>query len=85
MPRNRRGWLKSDALKAGLKDQFAVQKGEVVHTVEILHDVRQGGFVLQHVALFTDSDVREVHAWQVGTNLPLARTLFDDEVRKIEG
>ena len=73
MPRNHDGFLKPDALKtAGLRDQFAIQKGEDLHTVEILWDMRQGGYVCQHTIVQPAS--RELHTWQVGDNLNRART-----------
>lgn len=82
MPRNKHGYLKADALRSGLRDQYAVVKDGAVHTVEILHDVRQGGFVVQHTIVSPTE--REVHTWQVGRNLqPRARAIFEDRVALI--
>lgn len=83
MPRDERGFLKPDALRNGISDQYAVVKGNERHEVSIVHDVRQGGYVVQHVVLYIDTQVREVHAWQVGDRLRMAQVRFDREVEGI--
>jgi len=85
MPRDDRGFLKPDALMQGIPDQYAVQKGDVMHTVSLIHDRMQGGYVMQHISLDLQSQVREIHAWQVGDRLPLAQSLFRKEVRALGG
>lgn len=84
MPRNKHGWLTAASLKDGERDQFAIIRTDGRHEVELYWDERQqGGFVLQHVRL--SPEVREVHVWQVGTNLPLAREEFKKIVRRLGG
>jgi hypothetical protein len=76
VPRNADGWLKPDALRtAGVPEQYAVVKDGKRHEVSLVHDDRQGGYVTQHVIL-TEDGVREVHAWQVGDKIRLARQQF---------
>lgn len=76
MPREK-GWLKPDALKtAGVSEQFAIEKGDKRHEVSLSHDSRQGGYVTQHVVIDLNEQTREVHAWQVGEHLSLARRQF---------
>lgn len=83
MPRDN-GWLKPDALKtAGVSEQFAVERDGVRHEVSLSHDRRQGGYVTQRVSI--SPDMREVHAWQVGEKLDLARSIFRREVRTLGG
>lgn len=83
MPRNKAGFLKATALINGFPDQYAVVKGDARHEVSIIHDTRQGGFVLQHIII--EAGVREVHAWQVGDNLDMARGRFKAIVRSLGG
>jgi len=85
MPRDDRGFLKPDALMQGIPDQYAVQKGDVLHAVSLIHDRQQGGYVIQHISVDGVSAVREIHAWQVGDRLPLAQSLFRKEVRSLGG
>lgn len=83
MSRNARGFLKSGPLKGGLRDQYAVRKGEALHEITILHDHNQGGYVTQHVIV--TEEVREVHAWQFGDHLNRARNQYRKLVRSIGG
>ena len=86
MARDENGFLKEDALRtAGIADQYAVVKGDKRHEVSIVHDDRQGGIVLQHVILDIETEVREVHAWQVGENLAMAQGRFRAIVRSLGG
>jgi hypothetical protein len=85
MPRNKDGWLKADALRSGVPDQWAKVIGNERHEVSIVHDERQGGFVTQHIILDLATQVREIHTWQVGSNLPLARSFFADVVKSHGG
>ena len=80
MPREG-GWLKEDALKtAGVSEQWAKEQGDERHEVSLSYDSRQGGYVVQHVVLNLATGVREVHAWQVGEKLHLARRIFRNVV-----
>lgn len=84
MARDKHGFLKADALKtAGIADQYAVMRGGKRHEVSLRHDVRQGGYVCQHIIISEGS--RELHAWQVGEDLDAARKKFKEEVRKLGG
>jgi hypothetical protein len=83
MARDSSGFLKPEALRAGYQDQFAVERDGKRHEVSIIHDVRQGGVVVQHITI--TEDVREVHAWQVGDKMPLARARFRSIVRSLGG
>lgn len=85
MPRNSHGFLKSDALRNGIPDQWARVIGNERHEASIIHDDAQGGFVCQHIILHLDRQEREVHAWQVGTNLPLARGYFAAIIKSYGG
>lgn len=86
MPRTADGWLKEDALKtAGIGEAWAKEIDGVHHEVTLRHDLRQGGYVTQHVVIHLEHITREVHAWQVGDNLPLARQYFQREVRALGG
>lgn len=86
MPREAGGWLKEDALKtAGISEQYAVEKGEVLHEVSLSYDRRQGGYVAQHVIVHAVDMVREVHAWQVGEDLHRARRRFREIVHELGG
>lgn len=84
MARNKQGFLKADALRtAGLADQYAVFLGGKRHTVEILHDSSQGGYVCQHIIVGAED--RELHVWQLGEDLARARKIFKEQVRKLGG
>lgn len=83
MPRNKHGYLKADALRSGIPDQYAAFADGARQEVSIMHDVRQGGFVCQHIIV--RPEVREVHAWQVGERLDLARDKFRQIVTSIGG
>jgi len=86
MPRERGGWLTPDALKtAGICEQWAHEQSDFRNEVSLCHDERQGGYVVQHVHIrFTDG-VREVHAWQVGERIHLARRQFRKVVQSLGG
>lgn len=85
MPREG-GWLKADALKtAGVSEQWAKEQSDVRHEVTLRHDARQGGYVVEHVTLHFATSVREVHAWQVGEQLHLARRTFRQVVNGLGG
>lgn len=80
------GWLKADALKtAGVSEQWAKEDAEARHEVTLSHDERQGGYVVQHVTLFFETSIREVHAWQVGHRLTHARSKFRSIVKSLGG
>lgn len=88
MPREAGGWLKPDALKtAGVSEQWAKDDStdDARHEVSLRHDVRQGGYVTQHVVVHFASGVREVHAWQVGDDLHHARRKFREIVQSLGG
>lgn len=85
MPRES-GWLKPDALRtAGVSEQWAVDRPGLRHEVSLSYDSRQGGYVTQHVTIHVIETVREVHAWQVGNNLHLARRKFREIVQGLGG
>ena len=85
MPRNKHGYLKADALRSGVPDQYAVVRGDERHEVSIRYDWQQGGFVTEHVVLNLGTQEREVHTWQVGDDLRLAREKFAAVVRPLGG
>lgn len=85
MPREN-GWLKADALRtAGVAEQWAKEIDGVHHEVSLRHDMTHGGYVTTHVALHLSTLVREVHTWQCGDALPLARQFFRQEVKSLGG
>lgn len=86
MPREAGGWLKEDALKtAGIGEQWAKEDTVARHEVSLSYDQRQGGYVVQHVTVKFVEQVREVHAWQVGDQLGLARRTFRRIVQELGG
>jgi len=86
MPREAGGWLKEDALKtAGIGEAWAKEVGSKQHEVTLRHDPRQGGYVTQHVILDFDTTFREVHAWQMGSDLHAARRQFRTIVQGLGG
>lgn len=83
MPRNSKGWLKADALRQGIPDQRALDVDGQRHVIEILFE--DGSFVTKHTSTpigGTDGEW-SIHRWECGTNLPLARSFFTEEVRKL--
>lgn len=79
MPRNRNGYLKRDALRMGVPEQYATIIGGVAHSVEIIHDRARGGLVTR----VRHGD--EVHEWQFGDDLASARDRFRIEARALGG
>lgn len=75
MPRTKRGWLKADALRAGVKEQCAAFVDRHRHEVELRHDHLKG-FVVTRRVVGPDGYLVE---WQHGTNLPAARERFATE------
>lgn len=86
MPRNRHGFLKADALRNGIPDQWATyDKAGVKHVVEIVHDsYLYGGFAMKYTTN-PDGDDWEQIVTQYGTDLPSAREDFKRRVLALGG
>lgn len=82
MPRER-GYLKRDALRMGVPEQFAIIKDGEKHVVEIIWDRARGGVVTRHVVVKPDMD--EVQEWQCGDDVDAARRHFRREARLLGG
>lgn len=86
MPRTSRGrFLKLDALRMGVPEQYATIKGNVKHVVEIVFDRERGGLVTQHRQQTLDGDDLWVSAWQCGEDVALAREHFRREAHELGG
>ena len=72
MPRDENGFLKADALRNGLRDQFAVDKDGVTHVVEIAHDIYMyGGYAVRHIRM-------------EGGRVDRTADLYQDDLRKAQ-
>jgi len=87
MPRNRQGFLKADALRNGIPDQYATARRDGVHIVEIVHDhYLYGGFAVRHcITNADDAEDWEQTITQYGTDLPAARLEFKRVVKSLGG
>jgi hypothetical protein len=83
VPRNSKGWLKADALRQGIPDQWARDVDGKRHVVQIIS--QDGAFVTEHkITPLEEGEVAgdwEIHRWECGTNLPQARGYFNAIVR----
>lgn len=76
--RSKRGWLRSEYLRRGYREQHAVIVDGVKHAVELLFDPTRGGYVTTYRIDDASASVIEAHEWQVASNLVLAREKFDE-------
>lgn len=83
MPRNSAGYLKQDALRMGVPEQYAVIQDGERHVVEIVWDRDRGGAVARHLVAKDGHD--EVTEWQCGADVSLAREHFRREARALGG
>jgi hypothetical protein len=84
MPRNRHGWLKAAALKAGVPEQVARDVGSTRHTIELRWDRLTGGFATSYrIDDPADEEGWSVVTWQYGLDLPAAREKFKECERRI--
>lgn len=81
MPRER-GWLKPDALKAGVPDQWATILGPARHVVEIVW--QDGQYVVRHSAILATAETCTL-SYEKGDDLTAARHAFRQEVRALGG
>lgn len=80
MTRNKHGFLRRETVMSGMREQVARTVRGAVHTIELGHDRDAGGFWVKHTIVHPNG--REVHTWQVGDDLPLARRTFRERTNK---
>lgn len=78
--RSKEGWLTVEALRSGMREQYAVIRGIVTHTVELRYVAEyKRPWVTTHQR-FTPSGIIESHAWYFDS-LDDARRRFRAEQR----
>lgn len=85
MPRNRDGFLKPDALMAGVPDQYAVDREGIRHAIWLVHASQEGGYVVRHATRPIDQTQWSTSTTQYGADLGGARQKFRRIVRSLGG
>jgi hypothetical protein len=84
MPRDENGFLKADALRQGLREQFMIERGGIRHTVEIMWDPYfYEGFATRYTTDDAGHIQREVHRFK--DDLAGAQRVFTRIVRGLGG
>ena len=83
MPRDDRGFLKEDALRSGVPEQWATILGPAHHVIEIVwrHD---RGYVVRHEVKLNTGET-SAFEYTKGSDIAAARHLFRQEVRSLGG
>lgn len=82
MPRNKNGFLKRDALRAGVPEQYATFRDHALCVVEIIERPGDGIVFQERKTYANEADVAE----QIfGDDLKGARELFRKKVRALGG
>lgn len=86
MPRDAQGFLKADALMAGVPEQYAVVKDGVRHIVEIRHDAHlYSGYVVFHKQTHLEAVSFKEHEYWFGEDLPACQRRFRTIVKSLGG
>lgn len=86
MPRDDSGFLKADALMAGVPEQYAVVRDGVRHVVEIRHDdYLYSGYVVLHKQTHIKATAYKEHEYWFGDDLPACQRRFRSIVKALGG